>query len=259
MSVADLARQIVRATGFGVLTAYHGAGVFADVASTRDDERKPAIRDGWSGGWSRALLSLFDVDLEVHGHPGIAGVGRHRGRVVVANHRSIIDIAILLDRFGGAVVARGEIEGWPVIGPAARSAGTIFVNRGSKASGAHAIQAMVDRLNENDTICLFPEGTTYVDDVVRPFKAGAFVAAERAGVPVVPVGLVYPLDSGAAYGGETFVAHLARLAASRGTRAFVEVGDPMEKKPDESVDDFRERVRAEVERLVGVARARERA
>lgn len=254
-----LVRKAARAAGFGALTVASGAAVYGAVRLA-PLERKSSARDAVTGAWSRGLLSLFGVDARVSGaSPGPLGVGRGRGRIVIANHRSIIDIALLLSTFGGAVLSRGDLAGWPIVGPAARAAGTVFVDRSSKASGARAIEAMVARLAEDDTISLFPEGTTFEDDEVRPFKPGAFVAAARARVPVVPVGLVYPLDSGAAFGGETFVEHLSRLAGTARTRAYVEVGEPLDLAPDESVDDFRERCRSEVARLVRVARAKERA
>jgi len=246
-------RQVFRAAGFAGLTLGCGTLVFLDVKRSDGDAAKVVARDRWSGAWSRALLTLFEVEVVVSGDPGPLRAG---GRVVVSNHRSIIDIAVLLSLFGGAMLARGDIERWPIMGAAARSAGTIFVDRSSKRSGAGAVQAMVDRLALHDTVCLFPEGTTFEDDPVRPFKPGACVAAVRARVPVVPVALVYPRDSGAAYGGETFLRHLGRLAGTRSTRLRVEVGKPMEPFADEPVAAFTERCRAEVARLLGVGRSR---
>lgn len=252
-------RKAARALGFGAMCLGAGTGVFLQFALSKDDQTRWKARDFWTKHWSLGLLRLFDVRTHRGGEPGAPGVGRGQGRVVVANHRSIIDIAVLLADFGGAMISRSDIEQWPIIGPAARSAGTIFVDRSSKQSGAQAIAAMVERLAAHDTICIFAEGTTFEDDVVRPFRAGAFVAAQRAGVPVIPVGLAYPLGSGAAYGGETFPEHLGRLAASRRTDVFVEIGDELRPLPEETVDQFAERCRAEVQRLVLLARSRERA
>jgi 1-acyl-sn-glycerol-3-phosphate acyltransferase len=246
-------RRVLRGGGFGLLTLAAGVGVIVGVERAGDAEAKTNARDRWSGAWSRGLLSMFGVEVVVHGH---ANAGGH-GRVVVANHRSIIDIAVMLSLFGGAMVSRADVEGWPVMGRAAKGAGTIFVDRGSKKSGGQAVQAMVDRLAMRDTVCLFPEGTTFVDDEVRPFKPGAFVAAMRAHVPIVPVALVYPRDSGAAYGGESFGKHLARLADTPRTRVLVEIGAAMEPREGEGVDAFTERGRVEVARLVAVGRAKD--
>lgn len=252
-----LFRKVGRAAGFVGLTAVSGASVAVGLRVGKGD-KKWATRDRITAAWSRGLLRIFGVELVLGGAaPGPTGVGRGRGRVVVANHRSIIDIAILLSTFGGAVLSRADLATWPIMGPAARAAGTIFVDRSDKTSGQGAIAQMVARLDENDTICLFPEGTTYSDDEVRPFKPGAFVAAARARVPVVPVGLAYP-DEGAGFGDETFVAHLGRLAATARMVVHAEIGAPLAIEDGEGVDSFRERCRGEVARLVAVARARHR-
>lgn len=250
-------RKAGRAAGFAAITFVGGTSAALGLWASPDN-KKPAVRDLVTAEWSKGLLRLFGVEIVLNGAPpGVPGVGRGHGRVIVSNHRSIIDIAILLSTFGGAVLSRAELAHWPIVGSAARAAGTIFVDRGDKAGGQQAISAMVDRLLQHDTICVFPEGTTYVDDEVRPFKPGAFVAAERANVPVVPVGLVYP-DEAAGYGGETFVEHLARLAETPRTETHVEIGVPLEMSVEESVDTFRERCRGEVARLVGIARERSR-
>jgi len=241
--------------GFAALTLGTGVAIYNAVERAAKPV-KPATRDRWSGAWARSLLKLFDIEVVVGGR---ATKDPERGRVVVANHRSIIDIAIILSQFGGCVVARGEIERWPVIGKAIAAGGTIFVDRGDKKSGKGAINKMVAHLDEHESISLFPEGTTFEDDPVRPFRLGGFVAAQRSGSLVLPVGIVYPEGSGAAYGGETFVNHLSRLAASRRTVAHVEIGAPLELQAGEDAAAFAERCRAEVERLVGVARQKSRA
>lgn len=257
--IRERLRQATRAAGFGALTIAAGASAYANARVTAGDERRKVRgRDFVSGSWARGLLRLFGVQMTAHGDPGRLGLERGHGRVIIANHRSIIDIAVLLSEFGGSVLSRGEMRKWPIIGPASAAAGTLFVDRSSKESGASAINTMVAQLQKGDTVSLFPEGTTFVDDEVRPFKLGAFVAAHRAGVPVLPVGLAYPLDSGAAYGGETFVSHLARLAASTGSSVHVEIGPELRPAHDETVEQFAERCRAEVARLVALARASER-
>jgi len=247
-------RRYLRGAGFAALTFGAGTAVIVATERARGDSAKVLARDRWSGAWSRALLALFGVELVVEGD---AGARAEQGRVVVANHRSIIDIAVLLSMFGGAMVSRSDLERWPIVGRAARGAGTIFVDRGSKASGSQAIQAMADRLAKHDTVAIFPEGTTFVDDEVRPFKPGAFVAAARAGVPVIPVALVYPRDSGALFGGESFLRHLSRLADARATEVRVVIGDAMEPGIGEDAPGFAERARVEVARLLAMGRSRE--
>ena len=110
----------------------------------------------------------------------------------MTNHRSAIDIGVVLATFGGTMVSRADLASWPVVGAAARAVGTVFVDRSSAKSGAATIRAIQKHLEEGQTINLFPEGTTFDGDEVRPFHGGAFVSAVRAEAEVLPVGLAYP-------------------------------------------------------------------
>jgi 1-acyl-sn-glycerol-3-phosphate acyltransferase len=156
--------------------------------------------------------------------------GRARGRLLVANHRSMIDIGVLLREFGGHVVSRDDLANWPLVGAAARSVGTVFVDRSSATSGVHAIREMARLLEAGRLVSVFPEGTTFPDDEVRPFHKGAFVAAKIADAEILPVGIAYEPYEGAesaAFVDETFVAHLSRLAGAPRTRVAIAIGEPM--------------------------------
>jgi 1-acyl-sn-glycerol-3-phosphate acyltransferase len=151
------------------------------------------------------------------------------------------------------VLSRGDVAEWPVFGKMAELAGTIFVDRMSAHSGAVALQRMRECLREGRTVCVFPEGTTFADDEVRAFRAGAFVAAARERAAVLPVGLAYE-DVTAAYGDESLGSHVRRVAGASATRVAAVIGDPIA-STGLGVRPLAERARLEVERLVRRARA----
>ena len=216
-------RQSARLAGFVAITSTMLPTFLAAESLAREEDRD-RVRDEWTRRWSRALLNLFSIDREIEG----AAPTPKCGRLVVANHRSTIDIGLMLDIFGGRMVSRADLAGWPVIGIAARKSGTIFVDRGSKSSGASVIRAMSQSLSRGDTVCVFPEGTTFADDEVRSFHPGGFISAIRAHAEIVPVGIVYDHGSEAAFVDEPFVAHLARLAGAKRSRVRVVVGEPID-------------------------------
>jgi len=248
------ARRLVRAGGFAGLTAAMLPPFLARVAVA--GAGRQAVRDRWVRRWSDALLTLFAVRVEVHGRSGQPPPPLAAGsaRLVVANHRSTIDVAVLLGTFGGRMVSRADLSGWPIVGAAARAVGTIFVDRASATSGASTIRAIRDTLRERDTVCMFPEGTTFEGDLVRPFHAGAFVATLRTGAVIVPVGLAYAPGSGASFVGEPFLAHLSRMAGADPTRVVVCVGAPFEVPRGARGAELGERARAEVQACVDEAR-----
>ena len=67
--------------------------------------------------------------------------------LVVSNHLSYLDIVILSAAMPCFFVAKAEIGGWPFFGEAARSGGTIFVDRSSRASANSVAEQMAERLS----------------------------------------------------------------------------------------------------------------
>ncbi len=254
-NVTGRARQAARATGFLGVTAVMLPPFLARMVATNDADRT-AVRDAWVGRWARALLRLFAVEVVVDGVVPTPTQGHGRGRLVVTNHRSAIDIGVVLSTFGGTMVSRADLAGWPVLGAAARAVGTVFVDRSSAKSGAGAIRAMQKLLEEGQTINLFPEGTTFEGDEVRPFHGGAFVSAVRAEAEILPVAIAYPRASGAAFVHETFPEHLARMSKSGPTRMVVAVGTPFVARRADRATDLTKRAHDEVQALVTRARDR---
>src|SRR5882724_2175040 len=132
-AVAARARQVARATGFVGVTASMLPAFLVRMASTPDSERD-AVRDRWVSRWARTLLRLFAIEIVVDGAVPPPTQGRGRGRLVITNHRSAIDVGVVLSTFGGTMVSRADLASWPVLGPAARAVGTVFVDRSSAKS-----------------------------------------------------------------------------------------------------------------------------
>jgi 1-acyl-sn-glycerol-3-phosphate acyltransferase len=248
----NLRRELRRAARVGAFSALTGAmlpGFLAHEALVAPAERDE-VRERWVGMWCSALLGVFGVTVLTRGPvPTIPG-----GHLVVANHRSSADILVLLRTFGGHMVSRADLARWPLLGVAAQAVGTVFVDRSNAVSGAKAVRAIRSRLAIGRTVIVFPEGTTFADDVIRPFHPGAFAAALRTGADVVPVGLAYSHGSGAAFVNESFPAHVARMAAAAPSRVAMCVGAPIAIAADVRAGPLCDRARADVARLVKEAR-----
>src|SRR3984957_15786910 len=202
-------RRFVRTGGFGAITAAVLPALLAHQAVVPGACRE-AVREQWIGTWSSALLSIFGVRVIVR-RAMSAGT---RGRLVVANHRSAADIPVLLREFGGRMVSRADLAHWALVGPGAPAVETVFVARADPASGAAALRAIRSHLAEGATITVFPEGTTFHDDDVRPFQVGPFAAALRAQADVVAGG-----RNGA--GGRVWRRVLLRASRAHGQRGAV--------------------------------------
>ena len=252
VGLSEAARRTARGAGFVALT-----GAMLPTFALRDrlasHGARDAVRDRWVKRWCDLLLSLFAVEAIVEPLPAKTPT---RGRLIVANHRSMIDVGLMLSRFGGRMVSRGDLSRWPLLGAAARVVGTVFVDRERAESGASAIRAMRQLLLDGQTVCLFPEGTTFDGDELRPFHGGAFIAATRTGAEIVPVGVAYAHGSAAAFGNETFLQHLGRLAGARRTRVAVCVGQPTLAGDGIEAGELRAATHRAMQALVHRARAR---
>ncbi len=109
--------------------------------------------------------------------------------IVVANHASNLDgpllFAVLPPRFG--FVIKKEASRIPLAGTLMRRLGHHFVNRFNRHEGANDARRILRSVAQGESVVFFPEGTFRADSGVGRFHTGAFVAAARAGIPVVPI------------------------------------------------------------------------
>jgi lyso-ornithine lipid O-acyltransferase len=245
------ARGVARVAGFLAVTPTMLAAYAAHDAATSDHSE--GLRDRWVGAWCDAMLRIFGLRTEVSGEPTTQPKGR--GRLVVSNHRGVADILVLWRLFGGRMVSRADLSRWPLIGLAGRRLGTVFVDRSSTRSGAATIRTVRNLLREGVSVTIFPEGTTFPGDEVRPFHPGGLAAVIGTGAVVVPVGLAYSQGSQAAFLDESFVAHLSRMASAPASFVSVSVGPPLDVPANARPSTLAQTCRAAVAQEVTRARA----
>jgi 1-acyl-sn-glycerol-3-phosphate acyltransferase len=143
--------------------------------------------------WSRKLLRILRIVIDVHGHPPD---WQARDLVIVANHISWLDIFVINAIRPTRFVAKSEIRDWPFVGWLCEKTGTIFIKR-AKRSDTHKInQVMHDVLTSGDCVGLFPEGTTTGGDRLRKFHSSLFEPAVISGATVMPAAISYREESG---------------------------------------------------------------
>jgi 1-acyl-sn-glycerol-3-phosphate acyltransferase len=139
--------------------------------------------------WGRMLLKVSFVDAIVQGggrlDPGTS-------YVVVANHASYMDIPALYSALPLEIrfFAKKSLFSIPLMGWHLRRAGHLPVVRGDARGSLKSMSEGAKLMRERGvSVLLFPEGGRS-ETGLRPFKEGAAYIAIKAGVPVVPVGLV---------------------------------------------------------------------
>ncbi len=158
----------------------------------------PVVRDIPSGGmklhmavhrlWMRGLIAVFGIRLRVAGHLPAPPA------LVVANHISWFDIPVLHALWPMGLVAKAEIQNWPLIGRLATIAGTIFIQRGNQQSRQQVNRRMAARLRRGEMIGVFPEGGISPERGVQRFHSRLFGSAIRSRAPIIPVAIRYWSD-----------------------------------------------------------------
>ncbi len=109
--------------------------------------------------------------------------------VVVANHASYLDGVILTAALppNFSFVIKREITSVPLAHLLLRRLGSEFVERFDRHRGASDARRILRKASDGEALAFFPEGTFTAEPGLQRFRTGAFAAAARAGMPVVPV------------------------------------------------------------------------
>ena len=144
-------------------------------------------RHRFAAAAARAIFVLGGVSARVE---GLANVPQGHA-VVVANHASYVDGMLLKGylpyRF--SFVIKAEMSRIPIAHFLLRRAGAKFVERFSAAGSARDARKIVKAALGGDSLAFFPEGTFRQEPGVGRFRPGAFVAATKSGMPIVPIAI----------------------------------------------------------------------
>ena len=135
--------------------------------------------------WGKLAFFLFNVELKVY---GLENMEKVKGAVILFNHASFMDIFTICKglhniRFGAKI----ELFKIPVLGACMRRFGTLPIARGNREEVFRVYEEAKVRFARGERFCLSPEGGRFRSDQLLPFKAGPFVFAINAQVPLIPV------------------------------------------------------------------------
>jgi 1-acyl-sn-glycerol-3-phosphate acyltransferase len=135
-------------------------------------------------GLARLALRLAGMRLEVHGLAQMP-----QPCIVVANHSSYLDGVVLAATLPPcfSFVIKREMSRVPLAGTLLRCIGAEFVERGDRLRGARDARRLLRNAAIGHALVFFPEGTFGTDVGLLRFHIGAFAAAARAKLPVVPL------------------------------------------------------------------------
>ncbi|GAB07590.1 1-acyl-sn-glycerol-3-phosphate acyltransferase [Gordonia amarae] len=151
------------------------------------------VRRRFLRGLSRRVLRSLGLTVVVDDRRPFVS---HSCGLIVANHVSYLDIPAVAMISPARFVAKAEIVGTPVSALPARILRAIRVERNSLRRLPGTVHEVTGRLELDESVAVFPEGTTRCGTTTGTFAPAFFQAAVDAGVPVLPIGLAFTTPSG---------------------------------------------------------------
>lgn len=153
-------------------------------------DRGGRVQDRFARLWARLLLAVSLARVRVVGSERLEG---ERHYVYVANHSSYFDILALLVGLpvGVRFMAKASLFPIPFVGWYLRRTGhmPIDLREASVQANARQLLRAVGLIRQGRSLIVFPEGGRTATGEMGEFKVGIFLAASRAGIPVVPVAI----------------------------------------------------------------------
>jgi 1-acyl-sn-glycerol-3-phosphate acyltransferase len=134
--------------------------------------------------WGRLNCAMFGIKVIIKGRENIPD----DGCLFLFNHSSFFDVFAICTalpevRFG----AKAELFKIPVFSHTMRMMGTLPIARKSRDEVYKVYEEAKVRFDNHEKFALSPEGGRFFGPHLYPFKAGPFIFAMSAAVPVVPV------------------------------------------------------------------------
>jgi 1-acyl-sn-glycerol-3-phosphate acyltransferase len=157
------------------------------IASSLFD-RRGSTAHGCARLWSWLILKTTGVRVTVE---GLERVMPGTAYVFVSNHQSIYDIPVIFASlpFQLRIIAKESMAKFPVLGWHLRRGGHLFVDR-RHPDRAGILKRWRALVSEGLSLIIFAEGTRSWNGRVARFKAGSFLLAIQAGLPIVPIAIV---------------------------------------------------------------------
>ncbi|TWT61254.1 lysophospholipid acyltransferase family protein [Rubinisphaera italica] len=121
---------------------------------------------------------------------GMEHIPSDTGALLLISHQSYLDpvlVGLPLSR-PVSFLARENLFHVPIVGWILKNCFVMPINR--EAGGIESFRLSIKRMKQGFLVAVFPEGTRSTDGEIGTLKPGFIALARRAGVPIVPVGIV---------------------------------------------------------------------
>jgi 1-acyl-sn-glycerol-3-phosphate acyltransferase len=143
---------------------------------------------GCARAWSWLILRTTGVRVAVEGLDRIRPATTY---VFVSNHQSIYDTPVIFASlpYQLRIIAKESLARFPMLGWHLKRGGHLFVDR-RHPDRSGILKRWRALVSEGLSLIIYAEGTRSADGRVARFKAGSFLLALQAGLPIVPLAVI---------------------------------------------------------------------
>ncbi len=159
----------------------------ASIVSSLFD-RRGYFAHGCARAWSWLILKTTGVKVTVEGLERLTPGTTY---IFVANHQSHYDTPVIFSSlpYQLRIIAKASLARFPVLGWHLKRGGHLFVDRRNPDQSG-ILSRWRALVSQGLSLIIYAEGTRSRDGRVARFKAGSFLLAIQAGLPVVPLAVV---------------------------------------------------------------------
>ncbi len=171
--------------------------------------------------WKKLMIWGLNIKVELEGpKPTTAGV-------IMANHRSYVDVLFIDSETPVVFVAKKSVSKWPIVGWGGKALSTVWVERSSKTSRQKTREQLTQRLEEGISVVVFPEGTTHRGPETLAFKPGMFNTVASAQLPVYALAIEYENPKIAWVDDDLFLPHFFEIFGQKAIRVKLRFSQPL--------------------------------
>lgn len=139
--------------------------------------------------WCRLLCLVFMIPVKVVNRDKYVSKDEKKNYIFVANHQGMFDVIVM---YGFVMknfkwIMKQSLRKVPLLGKACADTDHIFVNRTTPQKDL--LRKALNVLKSGKSMSIFAEGTRSDNGKLGEFKKGAFVIANMAQKPIVPVSI----------------------------------------------------------------------
>ena len=157
----------------------------ARASGDREEERRIIVAG--TNKFADILADKLKIKIEVFGEENIPDNGPV---YIVSNHQSYADILMLfyaVRKFQIGFIAKSDFRKYKTFTKCIELTRSLYLDRGEPRKAIKTMNEAAELMREGFSLVLFPEGTRSRSSAMNEFKAGGFKAAQKAGVPILPV------------------------------------------------------------------------